>query len=115
MFNRFLKNFTKFTGKHLCLTLFLIKLQPSDLQVFKKETPTQVFSREFCEIFRDTIFTEHLRTTASEIRRVSFVRISFFSLDKPVLANTIPRIFEGGKILLHLLKQRGLCSVVHLQ
>ena len=37
------KNLTKFTGKHL----------------------RQVFSCEFCEIFKSPIFTEHLWTTAS--------------------------------------------------
>ena len=42
-----LKNFTKFTGKHLC-------------QIIKKETLAQVFSCEFCEIFKNTIFIEHL-------------------------------------------------------
>ena len=30
-----------------------------------KETLAQVFSREFCEIFKNTFFTEHLRTTVS--------------------------------------------------
>ena len=29
-----------------------------------KETLAQVFSCEFCEIFKNTYFTEHLRTTA---------------------------------------------------
>ena len=38
---------------------FLIKLQA------KKETLAQVFSCEFCNIFKSTFFTEHLRTTAS--------------------------------------------------
>ena len=33
----FLKNFIKFTGKHLCQSLFLIKLQASGLQLFKKK------------------------------------------------------------------------------
>ena len=33
----------------------------------KKETLTQVFSFEFCEIFKNTFFTEHLQTTASKI------------------------------------------------
>ena len=37
---------------------FLIK--PSGLQFYWKETPTQPFSCEICEIFRN-IFTEHLR------------------------------------------------------
>ena len=32
----------------------------------KKETLTQVFSCEFCEISKNTFFTEHLRTTASK-------------------------------------------------
>ena len=63
-----LTNFTKFTGKHLCQSLFfnssmfLIKLH-----VFiKKETLAQVFSCEFYEICKNTFFTEHLWTTASE-------------------------------------------------
>ena len=29
------------------------------------ETPTQMFSCEYCKIFKDTYFKEHLRTTAS--------------------------------------------------
>ena len=32
--------------------------------LFKKETLTQVFSREYCEIFKNTYFEEHLRTAA---------------------------------------------------
>ena len=40
-------------------TLFLIKLQTSDLQLFKKETLTQVFCYEFCEISKNTFFREH--------------------------------------------------------
>ena len=38
-------------------------LRPSTL--FKKEILAQVFSCEFGEIFRKTIFTEHLPATAS--------------------------------------------------
>ena len=58
-----LKNFTILTGKHLCWSFFLIKLQA--LRLHEKEIPTQVFSCEYCEIFKDTYFEEHLRTTAS--------------------------------------------------
>ena len=36
-----LKNFTNLTGKHLCRNL-----------IFKKETPTEVFSCKFCEFLR---------------------------------------------------------------
>ena len=32
----------------------------------KKESLAQVFSCEFCEISKNTFFTEHLRTTTSE-------------------------------------------------
>ena len=41
-----LKNLSKFTGKPLCQTLFFNKV-------------------EFCEVFKNTFFTEHLWTTAS--------------------------------------------------
>ena len=43
----------------------LIKLQASACNFIKKETPLQVFSCEFCKIFKNTVFTEHLRATAS--------------------------------------------------
>ena len=45
---------------------FLIKCS-----FIKKETLAQVFSREFCEISKNTFFTEHLRATASD--KVSFL------------------------------------------
>ena len=32
--------------------------------MFIKETPTQVFPCEYCEIFKNTYFEEHLRTAA---------------------------------------------------
>ena len=51
-----LKNFTKFTGKHLCQILFFSKVQ-----LLKRETLAQVFSCEFCEIFKNTFFIEHLQ------------------------------------------------------
>ena len=44
----FFKNFAKFTGKHLCQNLFLIKLQAWD-----------------------TFFTEYLRTSASKEKHFS--------------------------------------------
>ena len=34
------------------------------LHHLKKETLAQVFSCEFCEIYKNTLFTEHLWTTA---------------------------------------------------
>ena len=47
-----LKNFAIFTGKYLWW-------------IYSKENQTQVFSCEYCKIFKNTYFEEHLRTAAS--------------------------------------------------
>ena len=35
------------------------------LQLYSKQTPTQVLSCEYCETFKNTYFEEHLQTAAS--------------------------------------------------
>ena len=55
-----LRNFTKFTGKHVPESF-----RPKACNFIKKETLAEVFSCEFCEFSKNTFFTEHLRTTAS--------------------------------------------------
>ena len=52
-----LKNFAKFIGEKR-------KLE----SLFDKFVPTKVFSCEYCEIFKDIYFEEHLQTAASECR-----------------------------------------------
>ena len=47
-----LRNFAKFTGKHLCQSLFFNKV--AGLSLIKKEALAQVFSSEFCEISMNT-------------------------------------------------------------
>ena len=47
-----LRNLTKFTGKHLCQSLFFNKV--AGLRPVKNETLAQVFSCEFCEIPKNT-------------------------------------------------------------
>ena len=47
-----LRNFAKFTGKHLHQSLFF----NTELYYIKKETLAQVFSCEFCEISKNTFF-----------------------------------------------------------
>ena len=62
-----LRNFTKFTGKYLCQSLFFNKvagLRPATL--LKRESGAGV-SCEFCEFSKNTCFTEHLWMTASKI------------------------------------------------
>ena len=44
----FLRNFTKFAGKHKC--------QSQACNFIKKENLARVFSCEFCEIFKNTLF-----------------------------------------------------------
>ena len=58
--NAFLKNFAIFTGKHLCWCV-----EVSSGATLLKTTLTQMFSDEYCEIFKNTYFEEHLRTAAS--------------------------------------------------
>ena len=59
------KNFAKFAGKYLSQSLFLIKLQAEACNFIKKKALVQVFSCEFCEIFKNIFLTEHLWVTVS--------------------------------------------------
>ena len=54
------ENFAKFKGKQLNRSLFSLFNKVAGLRPL-----TQVFSCEFCEIPKNTFFTEHLWTTAS--------------------------------------------------
>ena len=55
-----LRNLTKLTGKHLCQSLYFNKV--ADLrQLHSKRGFAQVLSYEFCEIFMNTFFIEHIR------------------------------------------------------
>ena len=51
-----LKIVSKFTEKHMCQSAFYTKVN-----FIKKETPTQLLPYNFCEIFKNTFFKEHLR------------------------------------------------------
>ena len=54
---RVLRNFAKFTGKHLCQSLFFNN----------KKALAQMFSCEFCEISKNPFFIKRLQETASDI------------------------------------------------
>ena len=57
----FLRNFAKFTGKHLCQRLFFNKvavLRPATLS--KKRLWHRCFPVNFVEFLRTSFFTEHL-------------------------------------------------------
>ena len=57
--------------ENACVSLFFNKvagLRPATL--WKKQTLAQVLSCEFCEIFKNAFFTEHLWMTASNNTRI---------------------------------------------
>ena len=56
---------TKFTGKQLCQSLFLIKLQVSACNFIKKETLAQVFSCELREVSINTFSYKTPQVAAS--------------------------------------------------
>ena len=62
-----------------------------------KKTPTQVFFCKYCEIFKNTYFEKHLRTTASE--------------DTPtlMLSYEICEIFKNTYFEEHLRKTASIC------
>ena len=52
-------------GKHLRQSLFFNKVVGVTFNFIKKEILVKMFFSEFCEIFKNTYFMEHLRTTTS--------------------------------------------------
>ena len=52
-------------------SLFLLNNKLEGLQLYYKETPTQLFSCEYCEISKNTYFEEHLRTATSGIYMIN--------------------------------------------
>ena len=66
-----LNNFAISTGKHLCWSPFCSSF-------LLKETPKQIFSCKYCEIFKNTYFEEHLQKAASRYGgKIGFVLVSF--------------------------------------
>ena len=59
-----LKVLQKLTGKHLCWSLFLNKVEGLRPATILKKTLTQVISCDYYEIFKNTYFKEHLRPAA---------------------------------------------------
>ena len=72
-----LKDFAKFTGKHLYQILHLMKLQTSSSSFTAKEISTQIFSGEFCGIFNDT-HREKLCFTQFSTRMPAWLLVTFF-------------------------------------
>ena len=63
------KNFAKFTGKHLCHRIFFNKVLGWCLQLIKKETLTWRFSVNFAKFLTTLFLTEHIRMTDPVLTR----------------------------------------------
>ena len=63
-----LKNSTDFTVKHLCYTLFLIKLEAFSPATLYKTTPAQVCSCEICKNCKST-FSYRTPPVAASVNR----------------------------------------------
>ena len=85
-----LKNFAKFTGKHLFRVSFLIKLQAEACNFFRKETLTQMFLCAFCEIFKNTYFYETPLVAASVDIKNLAVCSTLQQFNHRNLANSFP-------------------------
>ena len=89
--NGVLRNFAKFTGKHLCQNLFFNKvagLRPATL--LKRETLAQVFSFEFCEISKNTFSYRTPPVAASVTGRSKFDDcLQSFSLKEQTLYSPV--------------------------
>ena len=59
-----LRNFTKFTGKHLCQSLFFNKVPGLGLQLYLKRDSGTGVSCEFCEIAMIAFFYKTLPVAA---------------------------------------------------
>ena len=80
--------FSNFTGKYLCWSFFLIKLQAC----------------EICVIFTNTYFQEHLRTTASDNLFQAHVPFLFFDVFKEYRKNIGLKWVYGQLDMFQLLK-----------
>ena len=95
-----LRNFIKFTGKHMCERVsFLIKLQPSVCNFIKRETLAQVFFCEFCKISKNAFSYITPPVAASEVYEKSSFTYSFscilLSFSKNASRLLLPRGFES--------------------
>ena len=84
-----LRNFPKFTWKHLCQSLSLVKLKVSACNFIKRESLAQVFSCEFCKISKNSFFIKHFRATAS---KCSVLQKQWLT----VLKNTLNTSLDGN-------------------
>ena len=60
----------------------MLKFRLLGLQLSQKEAPTQLFFCEYCEIFKNAFFEEHLQKTASFCFTSKYYNVAKFGLDE---------------------------------
>ena len=100
-FAKFLRTFCSFFLMAPVLESFHNKFKSSDLQLYEKKTPTQVFFCEICKISKNTFFEEYLRTTASAVSFSWHLCWSLFIINLQVFrsATLLKRDFRTGVFL----------------
>ena len=71
-----------------------------------KMTPAQVFSYEFCEMFKNILFKEHLRATASDYTFIERKTTTFRTKTLRINASEIMFLIKKSRYLSHFLKYR---------
>ena len=79
----FLKLSQNLQEKTCARVSFFIKLKASAINFIKEETLAEVFFCKFSQMLKNTIFTEHLRATASNIRYLKYPKV-YLGLSKGV-------------------------------
>ena len=100
-----LRNFTKFTGKHLCQNLVLNKVAGlKSATLFKKRFWHRCFPVNFVKFLRTPFCTEHLWWLLLKRRRRTFLITQFtFTLCLAFIFSTFT-VYFGGSFDLHLSK-----------
>ena len=82
-----LKTFAKFTGKHLCQSLFFNKVATATATLLKKRLWHRCFSVNFVKFLRTLFLTEHLRWLLLRIGKkrvkhfyITFLRVLFLDI-----------------------------------
>ena len=88
-------NFAKFTVKHLCWSLFLIKLQASRCATFSRNSGI-MFSCKFSEIFKKTYFVEDARSDARVKWTKTIVLTKSIHRETPVMASFLVQLQTCG-------------------
>ena len=104
------KYFVKLTGKNLLVFLFL-----QACNVIKKETPSQVFSCEFGEIFKNIFLIEHLRwLLLPNLKPLDSLRQLCKWISKLVTVYFISTFLVLGGIFMFIFGEHKLCFYISI-